>query len=115
MPAPRRPAIVDWYSSTERAEALERFVVRGSGAVEQVETADKPFAWADFERVLEQLPEGHWANGYVASVARSLEGNCRIAGVEKEKILNETLATLAAISGGGGREGLSVGERFQDA
>ncbi|KAI0560491.1 hypothetical protein FGB62_112g26 [Gracilaria domingensis] len=99
--------IEDWYSSSARKEALESMKdLSRSLSVADTEM-HRPFAWADFEKVVEQLPDQHWAEPFVQGVVRNLEANPAVDGKEKERILGSILQTLSDLS--------TEDERYQDA
>lgn len=98
--------IEDWYSSSVRKEALESMKDFSYTLSEADTEVHRPFAWGDFENVLSQLPEQHWAVPFVQGVVRNLEANPSVSGKEKERILGNVLQTLSNLS--------TEDERFQD-
>lgn len=111
-----RSGIRDWFSSAERTEALEAFAMGAGGGTANVNKGDargleRPFAWRDFDAVVSQLPEAHWATGYVRGVAQSLEGNANLSAQMKERMLDETLSQLSELS----QIDAKGEEQFQDA
>ncbi|CAN8070230.1 unnamed protein product [Agarophyton chilense] len=99
--------IEDWYSSSVRKEALESMKDLSRSLAETQAETQRPFAWADFESVVEQLPDQHWAEPFVHGVVRNLEANPAVDGKEKERILGSVLQILSDLS--------SENERYQDA
>lgn len=89
----RKQKGADWFSSTERLQALERL-----GDVEErmvgVEETDVPFGWGNLQGGVEKLEEGHWAKGWLEEVVRGVEGNGFVGGAEKEKIVGECFKVL---------------------
>lgn len=88
----------------------------GGGGTARVNKEDQgcmeqPFAWRDFDAVVKQLPEEHWATSYVRGVAQSLEGNATLSAQMKERLLDETLKQLSELS----QIDTEGEERFQDA
>ena len=104
-----RKSIRDWFDSEERKDALEAFQMMetepvGSGTVE------RPFAWRDYQKIVGNLPEEHWATPFVAACARSVEANPNMEGATKDSVVQELLEKLSSLSA------KEVGEeRFQDA
>lgn len=87
----------DWFSSTERLQALERL-----GEVEEefvgVKEAGGPFAWGDLQGGVGKLEEGHWAKGWLGEVVRGVEGNRSVEAAEKEKFVGECFKMLRNVS-----------------
>lgn len=103
--SPRR--IEDWYSSAVRKEALESMKDLSYNFSDTEREPHKPFAWADFRSVVDQLPDEHWAIPFVEGVVHNLEANPAVQGNDKERILTNLLQTLSDLSTEDGK--------FQDA
>lgn len=101
----------DWFTSAARAEALESLNSISMPRLESpIQEEQIPFGWIDLTSVCKDLPEGHWATGYMEGIARNLENNRSLQAADKEKVLTEILDSLKDLSS------LSVeDERFQDA
>lgn len=106
----KRKGVENWFSSQERMEALERFQVTRVKNEDKVEASGTPFAWSNFDEGIKELPDGHWATPFVEDVVRSIQMNPQLDATMKERILDEILKELSALSMDGGEEG-----KYQDA
>lgn len=106
----------DWYASAERQEAVEGLAAASKGLedaakdlAERRSQSEMPFSGPQFRAVAEHLPEGHWARGFVDSVAVNIDRNNALRGAQKEQVLAEVLQVLGQLS----RDGEDG--QFQDA
>lgn len=89
----------EWFSAAAKKEALEAI----DASMMPVETADTqeqgvPFAWGDLTAALNELPDGHWAEGFLRGSIATIEANSALAAKEKRAVLTQVLQTLAHIS-----------------
>lgn len=107
----RNTKIEDWFTSSARAEALDSLNSISMPSLESpIQEEQVPFGWIDLTSVYKDLPEGHWATGYMEGIAKNLENNPSLQAADKEKVLTEVLDSLKDLSS------LSTeDERFQDA